>query len=75
MILCKGLRAEESFQGAFSLGMNEGTRIPDVRKIESLMKNILPQISLIFADSIYGNQMVNMCFYFCNLRETTKQVF
>ena len=39
------------------------------------MKSILPQISLIFADFIYDNQMVNICFFLPNLRETKKQVF
>ena len=39
------------------------------------MKNILRQISLIFADFIYDNQMVNICINLRDLRETIKKVF
>jgi hypothetical protein len=38
------------------------------------MKSILPQITLIFAD-FFDNQMVNICVYLRNPRETKKQVF
>jgi hypothetical protein len=39
------------------------------------MKGILPQITLIFADFFFDNQMVNICVYLRNLRETKKQSF
>ena len=44
-------------------------------KIDSTLKNILPQISQIFADLVYDNQIVNICAHLRDLREIEKQVY